>query len=162
MNNTLLNLLELGIWSAIAAVGFGLLFNIPKRAILTVFLLGFGSCFIKFSLIFFHFNVVFSSFMASLFIGILSTPLAHRIHQPPVVFSIPSVIPMIPGYYAYETILSIMQFTLSKNDAVNKIELISAIFSNGFTMIFILFSITIGVSFPLLVLRKSTIKKRDN
>ena len=86
-------------------------------------------------------------------------PLAHRIHQPPVVFSIPSVIPMIPGYFAYETVLSIMNFTFMETDSIKRIELMDAIFSNGFTMLFILISLTIGVSFPMLLLRKSTVKK---
>jgi hypothetical protein len=46
-------------------------------------------------------------------------------------------------------------------DNAKRLDLIEAIFSNGFTMIFILIALTVGVSFPLLILRKSTVKKID-
>ena len=159
MITSILSLMELAIWSGIAAVGFGILFNIPRKAIFTVFILGLSAGFIKFVLLKFNINIVLASFIAATFVGVLSMPLAHRIHQPPVVFSIPAVIPMIPGYFAYETILSIINFTFMETDSVKRIEIMDAIFSNGFTMIFILISLTIGVSFPMLMLRKNSVKK---
>lgn len=155
----LLDLLELSLWSGIAAVGFGILFNIPRKTIWVVFLLGFTAGFVKFLLMDFNVNIVLSSLIAASFVGILSSPLAHRVHHPPVVFSIPPIIPMIPGYYAYETILSIVSFTFMEKGNPQRIELMEAIFFNGFTMLFILISITIGVSLPLLLSRKDTVKK---
>jgi len=153
------HLIEFAIWSGIAAVGFGVLFNIPKKAIVTVFALGFGAGFVKVILMKYDFDIIASSFIAAILVGILSTPLSHKIHQPPVIFSIPAVIPMIPGFFAYKTILSVMKYTFVEQDNANRIGLIESIFSNGFTMIFILIALTIGVSFPLLLLRKSTVKK---
>ncbi|QCX40215.1 threonine/serine exporter [Aureibaculum algae] len=162
MIETILNILEISIWAGIAAVGFGILFNIPKKAILTVFLLGFGAGFIKTFLLHFQINIVLASLVSASFVGLLSIPLAHSIHQPPVVFSIPAVIPMIPGFYAYETVLSIMSFTFLEKDDAKRLVFMDAIFSNGFTMLFILISLSIGVSLPLLLLRKDTVKKIEN
>ena len=162
MIDIIISLLEVSLWSGIAAVGFGILFNVPRKAIGTVFILGFGAGFIKFILLHFHVHVVLASFIAALFVGVLSMPLAHKIHQPPVVFSIPPVIPMIPGYYAYETVLSIMNFIFMETDTVKRVELIDTIFTNGFTMFFILISLTVGVSLPMLLLRKKTVKRLDN
>ena len=162
MIDIIISLLEVSLWSGIAAVGFGILFNVPRKAIVTVFILGFGAGFIKFILLHFHVHVVLASFIAALFVGVLSMPLAHKIHQPPVVFSIPPVIPMIPGYYAYETVLSIMNFIFMETDTVKRVELIDTIFTNGFTMFFILISLTVGVSLPMLLLRKKTVKRLDN
>lgn len=162
MGILILNILEVAIWSGIAAIGFGILFNIPKKAILTVFILGFAAGLIKFVLLKFSIDIVLASFIAALFVGILSMPLAHKIHQPPVVFSIPAVIPMIPGYYAYETVLSIMKFTFMETEVLKRATLMDVIFTNGFTMFFILLSLTIGVSFPMLVMRKDSVKKLEN
>lgn len=162
MIDIIISLLEVSLWSGIAAVGFGILFNVPRKAIVTVFFLGFGAGLIKFILLHFHLHVVLASFIAALFVGVLSMPLAHKIHQPPVVFSIPPVIPMIPGYYAYETVLSIMDFIFMETDTVKRVELIDTIFTNGFTMFFILISLTVGVSLPMLLLRKKTVKRLDN
>ncbi|WP_273273937.1 threonine/serine exporter family protein [Maribacter polysiphoniae] len=161
MEEAIIKVSELSIWSGIAAVGFGILFNIPRKTILVVFFLGFAAGLVKFLLIHFNVNIVLSSLVAASFVGILSSPLAHKVHHPPVVFSIPAVIPMIPGYYAYETVLSIMSFTFMEEGNPQKVELIVSIFYNGFTTLFILIAITIGVSLPLLLSRKETVKKND-
>ena len=155
----IIKLLEVSVWSGIAALGFGVLFNIPRSTIATVFLLGFAAGFIKFLLLSFSVNIVLATFIAVLFVAIFCIPIAHKIHHPPVVFCIPPVIPMIPGYFAYETVLSIMNFIFIEKDALKRITLMDSIFSNGFTMFFILISITAGISLPMLILRKSTVKK---
>lgn len=155
----ILKLLEVSFWSGIAAVGFGLLFNIPKNSVLTVFMLGAGAGFVKFLLIHYNVHVVVSSFVAAFFVGVASIPMAHKIHQPPVVFSIPPVIPMIPGYFAYETVLSIMNFIFMEENPVKRVSLIDSIFTNGFTMFFILISLTVGVALPMLLLNKKTVKR---
>jgi len=159
MLTTILNLLEVAAWSGIAALGFGILFNIPKGAIFTVFMLGFTAGLIKFGLIYFDIHIVLATFIAVFIIGIICIPMAHIIHQPPVVFCIPPVIPMIPGYFAYETVLSVMNFIFMEDNPVKKVELIDAIFTNGFTMFFILISISIGISLPMLILRKNSVKR---
>jgi uncharacterized membrane protein YjjB (DUF3815 family) len=159
MLDLILKLLEVSFWSGVAALGFGLLFNIPRSAIITVFVLGFCAGLIKFSLMHFHVHVVLGSFLAAFFVGVISIPMAHKIHQPPVVFSIPPVIPMIPGYFAYETILSIMNFIFTDGDASKRVVLIDAIFTNGFTMFFVLISLTVGVALPMLLLKKNSVKK---
>lgn len=162
MIELLLHFLEVSFWSGIAAVGFGILFNIPKRIILTVFILGFSVGFIKFMLLSFNFHIVLATLIAAFFVGLISYPIAHKIHHPPVVFSIPTVIPMIPGYFAYETVLSIMKFIFLEVDKTKRLELLDAIFTNGFNMIYILIAITIGVSLPLLLLNKSSVKQLKN
>lgn len=162
MVEIILKLLEVATWSGIAALGFGILFNIPKGTIITVFVLGFSAGLIKFTLLKFGLNIVLATFIAVLFVAIISMPTAHKIHHPPVVFCIPPVIPMIPGYFAYETVLSVMNFIFIEKDAARRVILIDSIFSNGFTMFFILISIAAGISLPMLVLRKSTVKKIED
>ena len=162
MIEIILKLLEVSFWSGAAALGFGILFNIPKNSILTVFLLGASAGFIKFLLIHFNIHVVLSSFTAASFVGIIGVPLAHKIHQPPVVFSIPPVIPMIPGYFAYETVLSIMNFTFMVDSPEKRLQLVDVIFTNGFTMVFVLLALTVGVALPMLLMKKNTVKKLDN
>jgi len=159
MESTILNFLELAVWSGVAAIGFGVLFNIPRKTILIVFLLGFVAGFVKFLLLDFNVNIILTTLVSASLVGILSSPLAHQIHHPPIVFSIPPIIPMLPGYYAYETVLSVVSFTFMEQGNPERIKLIDAIFYNGFTMIFVLIAITVGVSLPLLLSRKDTVKK---
>lgn len=159
MLTTILELLEVAVWAGIAAMGFGILFNIPNSAFFTVFVLGFFAGLIKFTLIHFNIHIVLATFIAVFFVGIICMPVAHKIHHPPVVFCIPPTIPMIPGYFAYETILSVMNFIFMETNKTKRLELIDAIFTNGFTMFFILISIAAGISLPMLLLRKNSVKK---
>lgn len=162
MLEVIVKLLEVAVWSGIAALGFGILFNIPRGSIITVFVLGFVAGFIKFALINFNVHIVLATFIAVLFVAIISMPTAHKIHHPPVVFCVPPVIPMIPGYFAYETVLSAMNFIFIEKDALKRVALMDSIFSNGFTMFFILIAITTGIALPMLLLRKSTVKKIED
>jgi len=152
-------IIEKAVWAGIAALGFGLLFNIPKQVIFTVFVLGFLAGVMKFISLDFGYSVITATFFASLFVGIVSIPFAYKVNKPIVVFSIPSIIPMIPGFYAYKTILGIMKFTFVKTTNSDHELLLNSIFSNGFMVLFILFAITVGVSAPMLLLGKDMARK---
>ncbi len=152
-------IIEKAVWAGIAALGFGLLFNIPKQVIFTVFVLGFLAGVMKFISLDFGYSVITATFFASLFVGIISIPFAYKVNKPIVVFSIPSIIPMIPGFYAYKTILGIMKFTFVKTTNSDHELLLNSIFSNGFMVLFILFAITVGVSAPMLLLGKDMARK---
>jgi len=154
MENVYFSLAENAFWSGIAAVGFGILFNVPRKVVPPIFILGLAAGFVKFLFLNYEFNIVFATFFASLFVGIFSIPFAYKIHKPIVVFGIPSVIPMIPGYFAYKTILGMRMFTFFGTDEINRNIALNSIFSNGFTTLFILLAITIGVASPLLILGK--------
>ncbi len=147
------------LWSGIAELAFAILFNIPKKVITTVLFLGFLAGLIKALFIHFEFNIIIATFFAALSVGIFSIPFASRVHKPIVVFSIPSIIPMIPGFFAYKTILAIRQFTFYKIDNVQRDRMLDAIFSNGFMTLFILFAITVGVSGPMLILGKDMTRR---
>ncbi len=159
MQNTWLILCENAFWSGIAALGFGILFNVPRKVIIPVFVLGLTAGFLKFLFLKFDFNIIIATFFAALFVGIFTIPFAYKIHKPIVVFAIPSIIPMIPGYFAYKTILAMRMFTFYGNDEINKNIALNSIFSNGFITLFILFAITVGVASPLLILGKDFAQK---
>ncbi len=154
------DLLEVSVWSGLAAVGFGILFNIPRKTIFTVLALGIMAAVIKFTLLGLGGSIVLASLVAATTIGFLSIRLAHVIHYPPVVFSIPPMIPMIPGFYAYQTLISVIEYTFLETEAhEERLHLLGVIFHNGFTMFFILIALILGVSLPMLLLRKTTVKK---
>ncbi len=162
MENLYISILIKSLSAGIAALGFGILFNIPRKVIFTVLFLGFLAGLIKFTFLNLSFTIITSTFFATLFVGILSIPLARRVHKPIVVFSIPSIIPMIPGYYAYKTILAIRKFTfLTVSDSEHQ-TLLNSIFTNGFMTLFILFAITVGVSAPMLLLGKDMARKLND
>lgn len=148
-----------GLWSGIAAVGFGVLFNVPPRTILTIALLGLMTGIIKFGFLHYSSAIVPATFVAAGFIGVISVPLGKRIHTPPLVFSVPAVIPMIPGYFAYKMMLALMGATISEHAEIHP-ETVVTIVDNGLKMLFILVAITLGVSIPKLIFRKESVSTR--
>ena len=64
------------------------------------------------------------------------------------------VLPMIPGVYAYKTILALMQFMQENQDTATMNRLIVEICKNGITAFFIIFSLVIGVAIPMLMFKR--------
>src|SRR5690606_34564740 len=88
--------------AGIAGVGFAILFNVPQRTLFPVGLISALGGLVKFGLMYFDFGIVFASFLAAIVIGLVSIRMAHSKDSPPLVFYIPSVIPMVPGLFVYK------------------------------------------------------------
>jgi uncharacterized membrane protein YjjB (DUF3815 family) len=145
--------------AGIAALGFGILFNVPQRTLIPIGLLGAIGGMIKFGTMHFDIGIVFASFLSAIIIGLVSIRMAYSKDSPPLVFYIPSVIPLVPGFFIYKMMLGIMTLTTVSNTEVYVQNLISTV-NNGTKAIFILISLGIGVAVPMLITRKETIKKK--
>jgi uncharacterized membrane protein YjjB (DUF3815 family) len=148
--------IEKGFWGGCAAVGFAILFNVPARALFTIFLLGVIGCILKFSLISIEVHVVIAAFIGATVIGLLSIQAAHFKHAPPLIFSIPSVIPLVPGIFAYKTMLGIIKLTAPIGDNYNQI--LAETINNGTKAAFIVMALAVGVGIPNLITRKESAK----
>ena len=97
-------------WSMWISIGFALLFNTPRRALWITGLLGGVGWGIKFVLLgtIMPEQIVITSFLGACAVGLLAVYFAHRVHTPPIVFTIPAVINMIPGKYGYEFMMKII------------------------------------------------------
>lgn len=145
-----------GVAAAIAAIGFAVISNPPRRAVLIAALLAAIGHACRFYLLQrTPFDLTSSTLFASFTIGMLSMMFAKIIHCPAEVFSFPALLPMIPGMYAYKTILGLIRFMKTDDDSVLQL-LIAEIFRNGLTTIFVLFALVIGVSLPLFIFYKQS------
>ena len=150
-------LLEKGMWFGTAAVGFAVLFNVPRRAIAPVFILVFLGGLSKSILLQFEINVIVSSLAGATVIGFLSIPFAHKRHAPPPIFAIPAVIPMVPGIFAYRMMLGLINLAGTINPA-NYTQILSETINNGLKVMLILMSLAGGVGIPMLITRKDSAK----
>ena len=83
-------------------VGFcwAILFGSPKRLLWVAGLLGgMGHC-IRFVLIQLDFGLITATLAGSVLIGLVGIYAAHKVDSPPVVFTMPACITMIPGMFA--------------------------------------------------------------
>ena len=150
-------LLEKGMWFGTAAVGFAVLFNVPRRAIAPVFILGLVGGLSKTILLQFEINVIVSTLAGATVIGFLSIPFAHKRHAPPPIFAIPAVIPMVPGIFAYRMMLGLINLAGTINPA-NYTQILSETINNGLKVMLILMSLAGGVGIPMLITRKDSAK----
>jgi len=154
----ILTILEKGIWFGFAALGFAVLFNVPQRALLVVWLIGAAGGLTKLLLMQFNAGIVVATFAGASLIGILSVYAAHNKHAPPLVFSIPSVVPMIPGVFAYRMMLGLIKLSGTALTSDSYFQTIAETTGNGLKTIFILLALAAGVAIPMLISRKETIK----
>jgi uncharacterized membrane protein YjjB (DUF3815 family) len=105
-------------------------------------------------------GVVFASFLGAVVVGVVAIQMAHLRNSPPLVFSIPSVIPMVPGVFAYKFMLGAIALTSIENSDAYLRTLIDTV-NNGAKMMFVLIALGTGVAIPMLLTRKESIKKSD-
>lgn len=149
-------LLADGFFAAVASIGFAVISNPPRKAIFISALLAAVGHALRYYLM--HhtpLDIAMSSLVAAFTIGLFSMLCAKLIHCPAVIFSFPSLLPMIPGMYAYKTVLALMQF-IRGGDIVHQNELMVEFFRNGLTTLFIMFALVIGVALPIFMFHKQS------
>jgi uncharacterized membrane protein YjjB (DUF3815 family) len=90
------------ITSFLATSGFGILFNVPKNAIIKCGLVGMIGWFIYFSMVEKRIDAVPASFVSAFFISALSHVFAKKYKTPVIIFIVGGIIPLVPGGLAYD------------------------------------------------------------
>lgn len=153
--NDWLEILYKAFWCGWAATGFAVLFNAPVRALWAIYLLGFAAGLVKYIVMLpsVEGGIILASLLAASTVGMLSIPTAHGRHVPPLVVSIPAVIPLVPGSFAYRSMLGLIRFINHK-----EIDVISAAVHNGLMTVFIILVLSLGVTLPMLMFRIESVK----
>ena len=150
-------ILEKCFWSGSAALGFSVLFNVPPRTLFVVWLLGACGGFVKLVALDLGMGPVMAAFLGALAVGFWSIPAAHNQHAPPLVFSIAAVIPMVPGIFAYRTMLGVIRLTGEVGKSYPGV--LSETVNSGVKTLFILMALAVGVAFPNIITRKESAKE---
>ncbi|WP_422411417.1 MULTISPECIES: threonine/serine exporter family protein [unclassified Endozoicomonas] len=148
-------LLEKCLWAALVAMGYAALFTSPIRAFwASAFLaaLGYG---LRGVALQFGLDLLTSTLLASCTMGLLSIQLAHWVHTPTTVFMAPAVIPMVPGVYAYRSIMGLMEMSQATTFSS---DLLMQTVSYGLNTLFILLSLAVGVTIPSLLFKNRSVK----
>ncbi|MDC0933235.1 threonine/serine exporter family protein [Arcobacteraceae bacterium] len=134
------------IFSAIPAVGFGMVFNVPKD---TLIFCAFGGAIAYISrmlLLDAGLALELSTFIAATIVGMVTLYWSRKYIVPRPVYTIASIIPLLPGTYAFETIINL----ISMNVHGVSIELITLFIDNGLKTIIVLGAIGFGLALPSL------------
>lgn len=148
--------------AAISAVGFSMIFNVPRHLLWIVALGGIVSVCTRnlVSLgpssgnIGLDLGPVVGSFVGSALISVVCCTLIHRLHTPHQCLSIPSVIPMIPGVLMYRALFALIDM----HGVVGEVTVAAA---NGIRASLIILCIALGVAIPNIFFRRMINPKRE-
>ena len=143
----------------VACIGFALISNAPVKICLVAGILAGLGHMTRFLLLDGGVGIGLGSLCGATLISLLSIPCARRWHTPAELFSFPALLPMIPGMFAYKTILATMQF-LSADKGPLREALLSDIFFNGLTTFFVMCGLVIGAIVPLFAFHRESILVR--
>ena len=141
-------------FAAIAAVGFSAISHPPKGVFIYCALIAAIGHAVRFCLInFLDCHIVLASLIAAISIGILAIIIAPRLKCPPETFSFPSLLPMIPGIYAYRTVQA-LTYALTTSDEHEFQHWFYLFESNGMITFFVVMAMVIGQMLPILLFPK--------
>ena len=138
-------------WAAIPAVGFAMLFSVPPRFLKYCALGGARAHSLRVVLIHYGLPIEWATLAASSLVSLMFVYLSRRLIAPRPVFTVACIIPMIPGKYAFNTIIAV----LSMNSQGASQHLISAALENGLKTLFILMALSFGLAIPPLIIYRN-------
>ncbi|MDE6885523.1 MAG: threonine/serine exporter family protein [Helicobacteraceae bacterium] len=139
-----------GGFAAIAGLGFAYACNPPIRTLfISAFLAAIAHAF-RFYLMQLDFGITSATFFSAFIVGILGLIFAKKVKCPTEIITFPAILPMIPGMYAYRTILSIVSFS-QENNTESQYKLLIELTNNLITTISVALAIAVGISLSLLI-----------
>jgi uncharacterized membrane protein YjjB (DUF3815 family) len=136
------------LFAAVPAVGFAIAFNVPAKY-LKFCALGGALGFLARSVMLENgVQISVATFLASIMVSFYAVLWAQRSMVHPRVISVASIIPMIPGVYAYKTMIAVVELA---NRGYDMAMMQSAV-ENGLKTFFILGAIAFGLAIPGLLI----------
>ena len=150
----LLSILQDAFFAAVAAIGFASISNPPRAAFKYCALIAAVGHATRFCLMqLAGVAIIPASLVAALFIGVLAVWLSHYAKCPPETFAFPSLLPMIPGMYAYRTFQAM--FLCMTTDVESEFTHYAYLLEfNGLTTVFVVFVMVVGQMLPMLAMKR--------
>jgi uncharacterized membrane protein YjjB (DUF3815 family) len=142
--NLLLELAQDMALAAVPAVGFALVFNVPPRMLGYCAMGGAVGHGMRFLLIHGGIPIEWATFMAAAVVSLIGVQLAKRLRAHPKVFTVASMIPMVPGVPFFAALLALVE--INRNGVTD--ELLQTAISSGLRALFIIGALAVGLAVP--------------
>jgi uncharacterized membrane protein YjjB (DUF3815 family) len=139
-------------WSAVAAFGFAILFKVPRRSLPMCILAGALGHGVRTVLVELNVVLVLASFAGATVVGFFGYWLSRRFNIPSTVFTVPGVIPLVPGSIAFETMVILIRTLEAGQVAAGPLFVAAAL--NALTAALIILGLGLGISSPFLLFRR--------
>jgi uncharacterized membrane protein YjjB (DUF3815 family) len=148
----LLLILQDAFWSALAALGFAVILNVPRQALLGSALGGALGHALRTLLMQLGLDIVVATLVAAGLIGVVGVLLARRWGIPSPVITVSASITLVPGVFAYETMIAILE--IARGDSPDMQAALVTAASNGIRTALILGAIGLGIAAPSMVFER--------
>lgn len=99
-----------GLFAAVAGIGFASISNPPRSAFSVCAILSAVGHATRFCLMnYCGVRIAFASLTGALIIGLLAGPMARKANCPVEACTLPSLLPMVPGMYAYRAVQALLE-----------------------------------------------------
>ena len=142
--NILIELLLNMALAAVPAVGFALVFNVPRDALLYCAAGGAIGRGLRFLLVTAGMPVELATFLAAAVVSLLGVYIAQRMRAHPKVFTVAAMIPMIPGVPFFTALIAVVE--IQRRGLTP--ELFSTAVSSGLRAAFIVAALAVGLAVP--------------
>lgn len=153
MPEILLIIIEDAFWASIAAVGFAMLFRVPHQALAPAASCGALGHAMRALLMYYGMQIVPATLIGATCVGFLGSYYARRLQLPSIVFTVSGAIPMVPGVFAFQTMLYILRVTTAADNAEIQDALLQAS-QNGIITGMVLAALAIGIASPTLLFNR--------
>ncbi|MBV9643716.1 MAG: threonine/serine exporter family protein [Verrucomicrobia bacterium] len=147
---------EDALFSALAAVGYVLLFNVPTSIAWACVVCGLASHTLRTLCMHLGVDIVSGSLLGGLAVGFLAQGFARFYRAPAVAFAFPGVVAMIPGAFAFRAVIGCLQIVNA--GAVAPTSLLAETLALAATCLLMIAAIAVGIAAPLILTQKK-IKK---
>ena len=96
------------IYAFFGTMGFTVLFNCPKKSVLKASLIGALGWTSYLLTVDSGQSVIMGTFIGAITVGLIGELFANKFRNPATIFIIPGIIPLVPGYGIYYTMISII------------------------------------------------------
>lgn len=138
---------EDAVFSALAAVGYALLFNAPARLAWACVLCGVASHTTRTWLLHLGVDAVTGTLIGALVVGLLAQAFARAFDAPPAAFAFPGVVAMVPGAYAFRAVIGALRIAHAAATA----PLLDETLALSLTVLLMVGAIAVGIAAPVLV-----------
>ena len=150
----LLSVPEDALFSALAALGYLFLFNVPGRIAWACVVCGVASHTTRTLCMHLGLDILSGTLIGALAAGFLAQGFARHFRAPAVAFAFPGVVAMIPGAFAFRVVIGCLQIVAAGAAAAT--TLVTETLALSVSCLLMVAAIAVGIAAPLILTKKGT------
>ncbi|HEY4051671.1 MAG TPA: threonine/serine exporter family protein [Acidobacteriaceae bacterium] len=142
---------EDALFSALAALGYLFLFNVPARIAWAGVVCGVASHTLRTFCLHLGIDIVAGTLLGALVVGFLAQGFARQFRAPAVAFAFPGVVAMVPGASAFRAVIGFLQ--IMQAGAAAGTALMTETLALAVTCVLMVAAIAVGMAAPLILIK---------